>query len=231
MIIRYLSVLLVVTALSGCDYSEVRDETSELYAVPVGSILVLNSAITIPSGAVSVLMQDGKISHSSDIDYYFPNCKFELFSISEKPREVRPDRFLITRVVDENEFTDLQKTLYAGRRMFVDDAPETITYATVLYLESEIQPDVYRTLELALRRSDHPDRPHAMHRDCCSPVCADQSSPPRRPVERYREVSSALLLPPIGGAHPDWQSAVVGRRAVMIESPSTRVRHQTANMI
>lgn len=130
--------------MGACDYSSIRDETSEFYAIPVGSTLVLNSEITIPPDQVSVLMQYGVIQKYANIDFYYPNCKFELYTISENARVVKADRFLITRVVDDNEFTSLQATYYASRSIMISDAPETITYATVLYLNSEIQPDVYR---------------------------------------------------------------------------------------
>ena len=89
-------------------------------------------------------MQDGIIQKSANVNFYKPNCKFELYSISENSRVVKPDTFLITKVVDENEFTGLYKVQYASRFMQVHDAPETITYATVMYLQSDIQPDVFR---------------------------------------------------------------------------------------
>lgn len=144
MIDRLFPGFLVMLTMGGCDYSSVRDETSEFYAVPVGSILILNTEITIPPDQVSVLLQDGSIKKHADVNLYYPNCKFELYSISENSRIVRPDRFTITKVVEENEFTSLQKPLYVSRRLMSNDAPETITYATVFYLNSEIQPDVYR---------------------------------------------------------------------------------------
>jgi hypothetical protein len=144
MIFRLFSVLLAALILAACEHPPIKDESSEFYSVPVGSTLVLNSEITIPPDEVSILMQNGVIEKSANINFYYPNCKFELYSMSENARVVRPDSFQITKVVDENEFTDLQKTGYAGLGGMVHDAPETITYATVMYLNSEIQPDVYR---------------------------------------------------------------------------------------
>ena len=144
MLARCIPVLLAVLVLGACDYSHVKDETSQFYAIPVGSSLVLNTEVTIPPDQVSVLLQDGAILKPGGVDLYRPNCKFELYSISADARIVRPDRFLITRVYDENEFTGLQRTYHAGLRMMANDAPQTITYATVMHLQSELQADVYR---------------------------------------------------------------------------------------
>ena len=141
---RFPSVLFVIMILSGCHHELVKDESSEFYSVPVGSTLVLNTEITIPPDQVSVLMQNGEIQKHANINFYYPNCKFELYSISENSRLVSPDHFLITRVVDDNEYTSVEPRYYASLGMTAGDAPEVITYATVMYLESKTQPDVYR---------------------------------------------------------------------------------------
>lgn len=141
---RVFLVLAVILVLAACDHSAVKDETSEFYAIPVGSTLELNRDITIPPDQVSVLLQDGAVQQKANINFYRPNCKFELYPISENARLVRPDRFLITKVFDENEFTGLHRSYYASQRMVSTDAPETITYATVMHLHSDMQPDVYR---------------------------------------------------------------------------------------
>lgn len=137
--------LVFVTLLGyGCDYRPVKDESSEFYVIPVGSALVLNVEVVIPPDQVSVLIQNGMVQHHANVDFYKPNCKFELYSISENARLVKPDYFLIKKVVDENEYSGLRESYYASRTMLVTDEPETITYATVMYLHSDIQPDVYR---------------------------------------------------------------------------------------
>jgi hypothetical protein len=141
---KLLPVLLVITPLAACQHSSIKDENSVFYSVPVGSTLVLNTKIHISPNQVSVLMQNGVIKKHADIDFYSPNCKFELYSISEESRVVAPDHFLITRVVDDNEFTGVEAQYYASLSMMASDTPLVITYATEMYLESRNQPNVYR---------------------------------------------------------------------------------------
>ena len=67
-----------------------------------------------------------------------------IYSISEQARLVQPDRFRITRVIDDTEFTEFPATLYASRGLMASDVPISITYATMMYLQSSVQAEVYR---------------------------------------------------------------------------------------
>jgi len=132
--------------LAGCTGSQLRDEASPFYSVPAGSVLTLNRDITIPGNKVAAYVQDGKVLGYNDVDWYRPNCKFELYTISEQPRQVRADSFSITRVVDEIESSSLQGQVYyvamvVGMGL---DRSYVFNYATKMYLHSELQPDVYR---------------------------------------------------------------------------------------
>ena len=140
--------LITVGLLAACDNSQVlRDEDSQVFSVSLGSTFTLNREITIQPDQVSVYLQNGKIERVGDVDFYRPHCKFELFTISEQARVVKPDTFVVTRIVDQREDVSRQWPRYAALGMADsggDTGPIHMTFSTTMYLESEIQPDVFR---------------------------------------------------------------------------------------
>ena len=132
--------------LTACVSNTVKDESSPFYSVPAGSTLTLNRDITVPGGKVAVYVQDGKLLGYNDVDWYRPNCKFELYTMSEQPRQVSADSFRITKVVDEIESSSLQgRVQYANMMLgFGIDQSRVFNYATMMHLHSELQPDVFR---------------------------------------------------------------------------------------
>ena len=143
---RVLIVLLGVLPVS-CVHESGRDESSHFYSVKPESRLVLNRALTIPPNQVSVYVQNGKVKSQPEVDFYYPNCKFELYSISEQQRRVEPDTFRVSRVVDERNEVLLGNLTYAvmgDAGLSMGDAPQVYNYTTVMYLESVMQPDVFR---------------------------------------------------------------------------------------
>ncbi len=136
---------IAVTLLAACDNSRlVRDEDSQYYSVTPGATFALHNEVTIPPDQTSVYFQDGKLGASRDVDIYIPNCKFELYTISEKARVVNPDTFRVIRIVDQLEAVSIDTPTYAGLGMLSGDYPSHFTWVTMMYLESKIQPDVYR---------------------------------------------------------------------------------------
>ena len=137
--------LFCAALLSACDNSlAVRDENSQFFSVPLGSTFTLNREITIQPDQTSVYLQNGSIVLVRDVDFYRPHCKFELFTISEQARVVDPDTFVVTRIVDQREDVSTEWPRYAALGMSGVDGPVHLTYSTTMYLESKIQPDVFR---------------------------------------------------------------------------------------
>jgi hypothetical protein len=137
--------LISAASLSACDNSQaVKDENSPFYSVSVGSTFTLNREITIQPDQTSVYLQFGKIELVRNLDFYKPHCKFELYTISEQARVVKPDTFVVTRIVDQREDVSRESPLYAGLGMAYDTGPVNLTYSTAMYLESKKQPDVFR---------------------------------------------------------------------------------------
>ncbi len=137
--------LLSVALLTACNNSQaVRDENSQFYSVPLGSTFTLSREITIQPDQTSVYLQNGKIELVRNVDFYKPHCKFELYTISEQARVVKPDTFVVTRIVDQREDVATKWPVYAVLGMASGDGPLHLTFSTTMYLESSIQPDVFR---------------------------------------------------------------------------------------
>ncbi|MBT8119373.1 MAG: hypothetical protein KJN89_06605 [Gammaproteobacteria bacterium] len=142
-------IFLAVLSLAACSVNDTKDENSTFYAIPVGSVLKLNQDVTINANQVAIYIQDGRIMPYREVEKYYPNCKFEIYAISEQPRTVKADDFKIVKVQDEIESSSLkEKTQLASRGgvfMFgMLDRSNVFNYATMMYLESDRQKDVYR---------------------------------------------------------------------------------------
>jgi len=146
---KYYLAVLALTLLVGCSVNDVRDEDSTFYAVPVDSILVLNQQVNIRGDQVAVYVQNGELKQYKEVDFYLPNCKFEIYTMSEQARTVSPDRFEIIKVVDDIESSAIQKStrlaaLDNAITFGMLDKSYMFNYATLMYLRSEKQKDVYR---------------------------------------------------------------------------------------
>jgi hypothetical protein len=155
--LRLTAVVSAVVLLAACGNSQVvKDEDSQFYSIPPGSTFKLNNEITIQPDNTSVYLQNGKPAADAEIDFYKPHCVFELYTISDSARVVKPDSFVITKIVDQREDVSLASPTYAalGMGFVLGDGPVHLTYSTTMYLESKIQPDVYR---MTCKRWDWPN--------------------------------------------------------------------------
>ena len=147
--LKYVYSVLAITVLAGCSSNDVKDEDSAFYAVPVGSTLVLNQQVNIRGDQVAVYVQNGELMQYGEVNFYLPNCKFEIYAMSEQPRTVQADTFEIIKVEDDIESSSLQKNtdLAALDNALTFGMPGrsyVFNYATLMYLNSEKQKDVYR---------------------------------------------------------------------------------------
>lgn len=141
----------MLAVLTACSVNNVKDEDSAFYSVPVGSLLVLNQDVTIRGEQVAIYVQNGEIKRYKDVNKYSPNCKFEIYTMSEQPRSVQADTFEIIKVVDDIESSSLQNnSLLAALDNTVAsgllDQSQMFNYATYMYLSSVTQKDVYRMI-------------------------------------------------------------------------------------
>lgn len=141
--------VLGIAVLAGCSGHDVKDEGSVYYAVPVGSTLVLNQQVNIRGDQVAVYVQNGELMQYDEVDFYLPNCKFQIYTMSEQPRTVQADTFKIIKVEDDIESSSLPKStdmavLDKVLAYGMLDRSYMFNYATLMYLHSEKQKDVYR---------------------------------------------------------------------------------------
>ena len=144
---KYLFWLAPVCAawLTACSNSQVvGNEDSQFFSVSPGSTITLSREIVIQPNQTSVYLQKGSIEPYSNIDIFRPHCKFELYTISEQARTIKPDTFVVIRIVDRRDDVSTGWPLYAGLGVAVDGGPMHKTYSTNMYLESTQQPDVFR---------------------------------------------------------------------------------------
>ena len=146
---KHVCCLMVIMLLTACGINTTKDEGSVYYAVPVGSTLTLNQDITISGNQVAIFVQNGELLRYREVDFYSPNCKFELYTISDQPRTVNQDSFKITKVVDEIDTAEVAKSTYlaaldGGMTLSYIDTSYMFNYATVMSLQSEQQTNVFR---------------------------------------------------------------------------------------
>jgi len=147
-----LAMLAAIALLCACQSAYVGNEDSPYYTVPIGSKLVLREGITIPPQLAGVFLQGGQIKPLSQINQYYPYCKFELWKLSDQPQTIRPDEFTITKVTQEiTHSVSAGNVQLAGVSVGIgmhiglgEDGASVQTYATRLNLRSEKQPEVFR---------------------------------------------------------------------------------------
>lgn len=145
-------VLILFLLLTACQIPPERGEQAPAYlAITPGSELFLNQPLSIMPNSVSAYLQYGELMAFREVDRYYANCKFELYSISESKREVKPDRFLITRVTSAEEIVSWQMPRLASGDVGIGfvfgkdgGGPTAVIYTVIIYLKSMGQPDVFR---------------------------------------------------------------------------------------
>ena len=120
-----MGLLLVLTA---CQSAVEKQEVAKGEELGRGAKLILQQEIVIPAGAGWVAFQDGKMRvKPRKIKQYYPFCLLELRARNETELVLKPDEFVVTRVVNSHEGA----TGYDVRN-----------YYTRMWLRSERQPQV-----------------------------------------------------------------------------------------
>lgn len=90
-------VLLLALAVSACQGTATRDESSSRYEVPEGSTLVLQRPLRVEPGSSRAHVQFGQPVGFSEVRWRHPVCIFLLDTPSEAARSIEPDAFTVVR--------------------------------------------------------------------------------------------------------------------------------------
>lgn len=134
------SILTIV--LAACALPTSTDPDSFLYSVPVGSVLELNQDFPIRAHTARTFMQAGRIVEENELNIYYPHCSLLTNTLQDYDRVIKPTRFEIYRVVDDEEHA--QRYLQYAARLFGfdSDGPTIIGQSSYYYLRSADEPDV-----------------------------------------------------------------------------------------
>lgn len=153
-----------VVSLAGCVSTPVTDINSPYYVPLPGSRFIVNKEIRVDANKASAWFQGGRLMSYSKLDQYYPNCKFELKAVSITGTVIKPDVFIVTRTRQEEQlFHDSEPVRLADASIGIGIGGGTrsgigvgiglgfnvhgsspVPYATIFYLRSETQPDVFR---------------------------------------------------------------------------------------
>lgn len=124
--------------------------------LPVGSTLQLTQTIIMPADRSFMYIANGevkKLKNYNTVDSYQPYCTIHLHKVSSEAREIKPDDFQVTKIVEwERDFgrifnnkNKLAKRDHGGfikTSMNDNAAPSTVMYATIMSLRSTKQPEI-----------------------------------------------------------------------------------------
>ena len=121
-------------------------------ALPVLSSVTLNATFDIRPDRASEYIQYGQVKPYNQIVEYYPHCIFELRTVSDQARTVRPEAFTVTGIRRDHfmaGFRQLQLASAGGGDY------NMVMYTTTISLHSEQQPDVFR---LSCKQLEEPYR-------------------------------------------------------------------------
>ena len=131
--------------ISACHSSINLNFSNQYYPIPINSTLILNQQLVIPPNKTGIYLQGGIVMDRPSINVYNPNCRFEVYSLSDKATVVNRDQFRIYKILFESElvFIDSPKFASLGNIFAYSSATAEIR-TTEFYIKSDLQPDVFR---------------------------------------------------------------------------------------
>jgi len=141
---------LISGILAGCS-SGPYPVSSPYYAIPTGSKLVLNHALSIPPNAARIYIQYGKVVSSKQKDDYYAHCWFESWRVLDTSQVIEPDTFTITRSIQTDDVVQRRATQRYAILETVSESnspegggPLALVYSTDMHIHSVKQPDIRR---------------------------------------------------------------------------------------
>jgi len=116
--------------------------------VKPGSILKLERELTILPHKAGVRLQYGNITSYKETDWWYPNCRFEVYRPLDTAQIIRPEEFTITGVSTKNQLVSSDHIQLAALGAGINigqssgGGPMGEEMTTIFHLKSETQPEV-----------------------------------------------------------------------------------------
>lgn len=113
-----------------------------------GSILKLKRELTILPHKAGVRLQYGNITRYKEIDWWYPNCRFEVYKPLPTAQIIQPGDFTVTRVSTKNQLVSADNIQLAAVGVGINigfsggGGPMGEEMTTIFHLKSETQPKV-----------------------------------------------------------------------------------------
>lgn len=140
---KFAALLLSAVLIAGCNswLPDYRDQDS-------GYCLVLQQSLTVAPGNARVYLQGGKMLPSLGFNQYEVSCNLEIRKLSELPKSIETDAFVVTRIQHlMEEVASWRRVALASRNLAgaeVDSSPADIFLGYHFWLYSGKQPNVLR---------------------------------------------------------------------------------------
>ncbi|HBE91769.1 MAG TPA: hypothetical protein DDW55_04300 [Gammaproteobacteria bacterium] len=149
---KFILTTILAILLSACTTTPSATDGPGLYTIPVGSVIQLNQALTIPARQARTAVQYGNATQGTD--KWDPYCEFLVNTLAKTQTTLPAGDYRVTKI--QRAQIPYANTKPSGGQM-VASADETTTwvaqspsyswlYKTILLLESNTYPDV-RQLE------------------------------------------------------------------------------------
>ena len=89
--------VLTVLLLAACGPLVIRDDARKEYVPLSSAVLELHRDVIFPPERTRVYFQDGQVQ--AGINEFLPHCELTVRNLVDQPQTVKPDRFLVTRVL------------------------------------------------------------------------------------------------------------------------------------
>ena len=94
----------LIVMLGACSTALVTDPNALYYVPTPGSKVTVKQRIEVPAGQTRIFLQRGKlITKPSRLDHYWPNCNFELNTLTETSRYIEPGVYTVTRTTRQEK--------------------------------------------------------------------------------------------------------------------------------
>lgn len=149
-----LRILLPVALLTAaCSYLAETDPSSPFYIPTTGTRVIVNKPIEVPPGRTLVFLQLGKIIPRKNLNEYEVNCNFEIRTMGDKPRYIKPGTYTVIKIQRATEsIVDNSMILLASatlRTTLFDRGDVSMMFEVIrMKLDSGNKSDLY---ELACR--------------------------------------------------------------------------------